>query len=407
MNKQEKVKIYLGVIFTAFLLAVFFIARSSDTNKSNNEDTANTTSDSDESTPSVVTPTTNFPALHFATSGRLPIKFGSLQLGMSVADALSSDSNLVNCQEDKNPPSTSDPNITLCPSIHSAPEEFDKSLTFSRGRLVLVLSDLANVSPTDAALFDENTLNQLGKPDVVVYAGPSTEHWVWIDGDIRIQYVNAHYWSAKEGAHSITMQMAIYPEFLIGYEEASTNTKSDFFRTDDLLKIVKRGWGDDMGQVIVKPLPTGLSNLQLRMTPWQVRAALPGIVINTNADHQAQGELDTANTKTSVSFWDGMLSNLTVIHNDIPANQFPKLRNDLIEELGTPTGWWPGTDVETLNWENNDIYINYMLVAKVGDDGLPQVTEGFSDKRLGTLQEAAMSSQPPKYNPVPAVHSFF
>jgi hypothetical protein len=32
--------------------------------------------------------------------------------------------------------------------------------------------------------------------------------------------------------------IAIYPEFLIGYEEASTNTKSDFFRTDDLLKIV-------------------------------------------------------------------------------------------------------------------------------------------------------------------------
>lgn len=403
-KKQQKVKVYFGAIFAVFILVIFFIARSSDMNKTNNGDSADTASDSDASTPSVVTPTNNFPALHFTSSGRLPINFDSLQLGMSVADALSADSNLVNCQEDKNPPSTSDPNITLCPSTHSAREEYDNSLTFSRGRLVLVISDFANVSPEDAAQFDENTLNQLGKPDVVVFDGPSAEHWVWIDGDIRIQYVNSHYWS--QDAHSIRMQMAIYPEFLVGYEE-STNTASELFRNDDLLKIVKRGWGDDMGQVIVKPLTTGLSNLQLRMAPWQVRAALPGIVINTNAEHQAQGELDTANVITSVTFWDGMLSGFRVNRYDIPVNQFPKLRDDLIGEFGTPSAWWPGTDFETISWENNDIYINYMLSSNTGKDIRPFVTASFSDKRLGTLQEAAMSSQPPKYNSVSAGHSFF
>ncbi len=138
-KKQQKVKVYFGAIFAVFILVIFFIARSSDMNKTNNGDSADTASDSDASTPSVVTPTNNFPALHFTSSGRLPINFDSLQLGMSVADALSADSNLVNCQEDKNPPSTSDPNITLCPSTHSAREEYDNSLTFSRGRLVLVI----------------------------------------------------------------------------------------------------------------------------------------------------------------------------------------------------------------------------------------------------------------------------
>jgi hypothetical protein len=402
-KNQQKVKVYLGAIFVVFILAVFFIARSSDTNKTDNGDAVDTSSDRDASAPSVATLTTNFPALHFTSSGRLPIKIGSFQLGITVADALSIDSNLENCNKDKKPPSTSDPNVALCPSSYSVSDGFYNTLTFSRGRLELIGSDLAKVSPEDAAQFDRNTLNQLGKPDVVVNDGPSIEHWVWIDGDVRIQYVNNHYWSESEGAHSITMQLVIYPEFLTPLDKPNY----DGIRKDDFLKLVKRGWGDDMGQVIVKPLPTGLPNLQLRMTPWQVRAALPGIVINTNAEHQAHGELDTANVVTSVTFWDGMLSGFTVIRYDIPATQFPKLRNDLIEELGTPSGGWPGTDVETIYWENNDIRIDYMLAAKVGNDGRPQVTEGFSDKRLGTLQEAAMSTQPPKYNPVPAGHSFF
>ena len=170
---------------------------------------------------------------------------------------------------------------------------------------------------------------------------------------------------------------------------------------------MKRGWGEESGQIILKPLPTGLPNLQLRMKPWQVRAALPGIVISTNDEHQAQGELNTANADTSVSFWDGMLSGFRVNRYDIPVTQYHKLRDDLIDELGTPSGGWPGTGVETINWENNDIYIGYMLVAKIGTDGRPNVSASFSDKRLGTLQHAATSVQPPKYNPVPAGHSFF
>ena len=402
-KKQLKVKVQLCFIFVVLILAVFFIANIGDKKESNHGDAASDASDSDESTPSIVTPTTNFPALHFSSSGRLPIKVSSFQLGITVADALSIDSNLENCNKDKIQPSSSDPNVALCPSSYSVSDGFYNTLSFSRGRLVLISSALTNVSTEDAAQFNSNTLNQLGKPDVVVYAGPSTEHWVWIDGDVRIQYVNTHYWS--EGTHSITMQLTIYPEFLTALHEGLPS--DDLIRKDDYLKLVKRGWGDESGQVIVKPLPTGLPNLQLRMKPWQVRAALPGIVINTNDEHQAQGELNTANADTSVSFWDGMLSGFRVNSYDIPVTQFPKLRDNLIDEFGTPSGGWPGTDFETINWENNDIYINYTLSSKAGKDVRPYVTASFSDKKLGTLQQAEMASPPPKYNPVPAGHSFF
>ena len=402
-KKQLKVKVQLCVIFVVLILAVFFIANIGDKKESNHGDAASDASDSDESTPSMVSPTTNFPALHFTSSGRLPIKIGSFQLGITVADALSIDSNLENCNKDKIPPSTSDPNVALCPSSYSVSDGFYNTLSFSRGRLELISSALTNVSPEDAAQFNSNTLNQLGKPDVVVYAGPSTDSWVWIDGDVRIHYVNTHYWS--EGTHSITMQLVIYPEFLVGYENTSPDPA--LARKDDLLKLVKTGWGDESGQIILKPLPTGLPNLQLRMKPWQVRAALPGIVINTNDEHQAQGELNTANADTGVSFWDGMLSGFRVNRYDIPVTQYHKLRDDLIDKLGTPSGGWPGTGFETINWENNDLYIEYMLVAKVGTDGRPYVSASFSDKRLGTLYHAATSGQPPKYNPVPAGHSFF
>jgi len=319
-------------MFVVFIVAVFLVARSDDTSKTNNGNAVDTASDNNTSTPSVVTSSTSFPALHLATSGRLPIKLRSFQLGMSVADALSTDSNLVNCQEDKNPPSTSDPDITLCPSIHSAPEEFGNSLTFSRGRLVLVISGIGNISPEDAALFNRNALNQLGKPDVVVYAGPSKDSWVWIDGDVRIQYLNMP--SGTSGARSIEAQLAAYPEFLTTLDTANY----DRIRKDDFVKLIKRGWGEESGQVILKPLPRGLRDLQLRMTPGEVRAALPGIVINTYDDHRSQGKLDTPNAVTSVSFWDGMLSSFAVSRYDIPASQFPILRDNLIIELGTPSG---------------------------------------------------------------------
>jgi hypothetical protein len=387
-------------MFVVFLVAVFLVARSDDTSKTNNGNAVDTTSDSDTSTPSVVTSTTNFPALHFSSSGRLPVTLRSFQLGMSVADALSTDSNLVNCQEDKNPPSTSDPDIGLCSSIHSAPEEFYNSLTFSRGRLVLVMSELSNISPEDAALCNDTVRNQLGKPDVVVYAGPSEDSWVWIDGDVRIQYVNRP--SGIAGARNVTAQLAAYPESLAALDTAN----HDLARKDEFVKLFKRGWGEDEGQVILKPLPTGLHDLQLRMTPGQVRAALPGIVINTYDDHHSQGELDTANTDTFVSFWDGMLFSLAVSRYDVPASQFPTLRNNLIVELGTPSGESPGADMETtIDWEDSETQIEYRLGAK-GTDGRPLFFAGFTDKRLAALKQAAMSSQPPKYKFV-SVHSFF
>jgi hypothetical protein len=398
-NNQQNVKIYLGAMFVVFIVAVFLVARSDDTNKISNGNATDTTSDSEAPMPSVVTSSTSFPALHFASSGRLPIRLRSFQLGISAADALSSDSNLVNCQEDKNPPSTSDPDINLCPSVHSAPTEFYGTLTFSRGRLVLVMSELNNISPEDSALCNEKALNQLGKPDVVVYAGPSTDSWVWIDGDVRVQYVNRP--SGTSGARNVTAQLAAYPEFLPTLDTANY----DHIRKDDFIRMIKRGWGEDEGQVILKPLPAGLPNLQLRMTPGQVRVALPGIVINTYDDHHSQGELDAANAVTSVSFWDGMLSSFAVSRYDTPARQFPTLRNKLIDELGTPSGGWPGTDMETINWEDSETKIQYMLGPK-GTDGRPLVYAGFADKRLNDLQQAAMSGQPPKYQSV-SVHSFF
>jgi len=137
-KKQLKVKVQLCVIFVVLILTVFFIANIGDKKESNHGDAASDASDSDESTPSIVSPTTNFPALHFTSSGHLPIKIGSFQLGITVADALSTDSNLENCNKDKNPPSTSDPNVALCPSSYSVSDGFYNTLTFSRGRLVLI-----------------------------------------------------------------------------------------------------------------------------------------------------------------------------------------------------------------------------------------------------------------------------
>jgi len=61
--------------------------------------------------------------------------------------------------------------------------------------------------------------------------------------------------------------------------------------------------------------------------------------------------------------------------------------------------------METIDWEDSETQIKYMLGAK-GTDGRPLFYAGFADKRLDALTQAAMSGQPPKYKPV-SVHSFF
>lgn len=110
----------------------------------------------------------DFPPLRFSSTRTLPTKLRWFQLGMSVADALSGDSQIENLGDSNVKPSPADANASL---VDRLPEGYFVMLSFSRGRLIWISSEVGNISPEDANAFDQDTLRQLGtihKPSVAV-----------------------------------------------------------------------------------------------------------------------------------------------------------------------------------------------------------------------------------------------
>ena len=150
---------------------------------------------------------------------------------------------------------------------------------------------------------------QLGKPDVEIYAGSSADAWVWIDGDVRIKYTNDP-GGYPAGARSVSLSMVIYPDLIKSLlaERNKPGRDTTQWDADANLELNKHVFGDDASPVIRKQLPTGLPDVRLRMTPWQVRSALQGIELIRMSTDQQQGELKAQDFSTDVALWDGLVS---------------------------------------------------------------------------------------------------
>lgn len=341
----------------------------------------------------------NFPELHFASSGKLPNKLHIFQIGMTVADAISADPTLKDQRltgQPGSPQPASDPNALLCCGDSSS--GFTETADFTGGRLVDALSVVSGISSEDASDFDRNTIRQLGNPDIKVLGGPSAVIWVWVDGDLRIRYENRPD-DAPIGSREVTLEMAVYPLVI--------NIGSRAAQNSPWIGTLRRHWGDTSEKVVVKALPIELSGLRLRMTPWQVRSALPGLNLVRIDEHQQQGEVDVPGSTTQVAFWNGELSSFSKIREDVPADQVPGLRQHLIDDLGTPSNDGADREFETLTWEDNRTIIDYLFSAGKSAN-LRTVQVSYRDKQLQALYNAEQAARHPReFNPAPVEHSFF
>lgn len=342
------------------------------------------------------TPSPAFPTLHFASSGRLPANFHGFHLGDSVEQAIAQDPEMKDCHSE-GPPSPSNPTTEMC---GDTADGFHLSLSFSRGRLVDVIANVTNIAAHDVSLFDKQILSQLGPPDVEVYRGPSKNNWVWVDGDVRIQYTSTFApwdWELK-GNCNAGMEMAVYPE-MIGM------IKLGDIVTDQFLADMRSSWGEHPSSPILKPLPDSLAGVQLGMAPWQVRSALPGIEISADSDNDAKGVLGSETPQTIVKFWNGrammLFKEWKVSQEDVP-----KLRNKLLEEFGTPSGHLSTKNFEYIIWEDSRVEMEYMLIESPPNGA--SVTAWLKDKGLNREKlVAVMISSPTPFSAVPPAHSFF
>ena len=343
--KKRKIGLALVLGAIACLLVALFSLGGGDKKQDtiNRSGTApdGTVSDSSQAAASV-----NFPELHFTSSGRLPTKLHIFRLGMSVAEAMAQNPDLKNQHGDSGSGSqspVSDPDAQLVQ--RSDRTGFFETASFSNGRLTYVTSTVSSISPKDASLFNKNTLVQLGKPDIEIYAGPSANVWVWIDGDVRIRYDNEPDGQAA-GPRTVDLSMVVYPDLIKSLlaERSKPGGDSTHLEADANVELNKHYFGDDASPVIRKQLPTGLPDVRLRMTPWQVRQALPGIDLvqmYPESEPRQQGDLKTQDFSTDVALWDGLVSFVGRTWENVPADQVLALRRRLMEDFGTPSARVP------------------------------------------------------------------
>lgn len=345
----------------------------------------------------------SYPESHVNSSGTLPSGLHNFRLGMSVADAVAADPGLRD--ENNEPPSVS--NRRAQPYTHTADGCFDM-LSFSEGRLVLIISDLNNVSPDDSAAFNHNTVDHLGRPKVVINAGSSTDEWVWIDGDIRISYRNA---ADGIGSRKLSIQIADYPLLLRDIaQQSEENFKLE--SKSETLRLLKHDFGDETANSVIRALPTGFDDIKLKMTRSQLLSSVPEIQIKDYTERESRATVKTDKIDTDVFFWDDQIESLCRKWYDLPTDQAPKLHSRIMKELGNPTSWLAAINMESIDWDDGITRITYMEGASFAGSGFGKVgrtgvEECFSNVELSSAHEKdQLSRHPPSFKSVPVSKSF-
>jgi hypothetical protein len=328
----------------------------------------------------------NFPPLRYSSSRSLPAKLHWFQLGMSVSDALAHDSKIEYFDSSKGKPSPSDANAQLDDKL---PEGFSVSMSFRHGRLVWIMSEVGDISPDDAQLFDRDTLSQLGPPSVNVYQGSDRTTWVWVDGDVRLQYTNRPEGLSNHGLGGpriVSLEMCVYPEM---------------HQKDPL---IARGWGDATEPVVLKRLTDGIGGLRLRTAPWQVRQAVPGIDITAVSEQKAGGEFTNGDYRVTVEFWEGHLMSFCEYWSNQRSQHYLSVRDHSLQLWGTPARGFSTADLENIVWDDGHTMIDYDCVKGTGNAGA-LFSRCFIDLELAQLADT--TERPAQFKPAPSTKSFF
>jgi hypothetical protein len=328
------------------------------------------------------------PPLQFSYSRRLPIKLHSFQLGMSIADALNSDSNIAYLDSSKGKPAASDRDASL---VDKLSDGFFVMMSFPHGRLVYISSDVGSLSPDDAQSFDTNTLELLGPPTVDVYEGSDRKTLVWIDGDVRLKYTNRPGGGlSRHGPTApriVTLEMCVYPQM---QKDPSLDYE----------------WGNTSAPVVHKPLPEGIGGLRLRQSPWELRQAVPGIDITTISEQEAKGEYKTPDYVLGVKFWRGHVKSFCEYWSTYQFQRYVVVRDQSLKLWGTPGRRWDNVShsgVEMITWDDGHTDIEYSWTTGSGNAGT-SFSRCWSDIELSQLSDSGGAEQ---YKTAPMTKSFF
>jgi len=178
--------------------------------------------------------------LAFSTSGRLSAGIDGFKLGMSIPDVLRVDPDLENFDYGK--PTTR--NGWLWSKSHVG---FTDQLGLTAGRLIWIDSTGAAASRADAVAFEQSVLSNFGKPDTEESGERGSEHWVWIDGDVRVVYTNSPVTRiGSEGPRYLNLKTAIFPLWMSAIEKsAPTVGTAAVTAARKVVSEERQSWGDE------------------------------------------------------------------------------------------------------------------------------------------------------------------
>lgn len=343
---------------------------------------------------------TMVPELKINSAGRLPLTLQRFKLGMSVADALNTDSSLEYWDISKGKPSAED----TSPSTILVVKTYDGyfiELFFANGRLIRIRSDLSDISPQDADQFDSNTESELGKPDVVGYRGPDAKSWTWIDGDVRANFADQA--DSSSQARSVRFELVVYSLYLKSLADDRTPA-ANVLEKKWVIHDYREEMDDLQQNIVVKHLPRNLDNLRLGMAPWEIRNLVPGIDISSMSQHYSRGWLSTDAGTTDIKFWDQAAYSLCEERPDAQSKNYEELRSTVIDQFGTPISDARLPTYESLEWDDGTLDVSYTISSQSGDK--TEVTRCVTDKHGKALEQSESSSEA-SYKAAPRIRSFF
>jgi len=284
------------------------------------------------------------PPLHIVTTGKLPIVYQGLSLGMSVAEAMSVRPQLEKFSGGK--PDQED----YRGGLYDSPESRHLSnmpqidVDFKDGRADYISAELNEVSPSDAKQLEDHTVNFLGQPDVT-HSLPilgEVSH-VWVDGDVRLRFKARRLGSdySRFSPYSVELTFAAYPIHLRNWEEESAKEPLGKLSVE----MFKQSWADaSADEPVRKVVPRQIGGMRLGMSLQEVRQALgvqgASLDIRTAGEDYSDGSQQLPDgSDFLIAFLRGKLA--TVIYENVGLDEnrwMPEL-NTLTERYGTPARW--------------------------------------------------------------------
>ena len=190
---------------------------------------------------------------------------------------------------------------------------------------------LVNASPDDTSALRNDVVAQLGSPRQV-WDFPETTQFVWVDGDVRITYVDDALIRPEDSSGRnpklFLVDWPVYKQSLL-----SSQAPNDFFNHHELVK-----WGDE--DVRFRPLPRDLYGVQLGMLPSQMRASIGSEGLErspcgTNCEGWEKSL--PGNGTVEITLWHDQVVKIQERFAPVGMDRTTSMNNDqLLAEYGTP-----------------------------------------------------------------------